>query len=380
MKRLLFIASLAILAMSCEKTIVSNGVLTPIGFSTEVGKQTRAVVQNNTYPPGQPFAVYAYGHQDAGSGDVPTTIMNNVEVSYTAASNDGQTPAKWSATGTTKYYWPNDPRTTINFYAYSPAYITAQNAPVTPNLKNHQKLSFDTNVNNYGISHSEDTGFNLIGYKHDNMYVDFMVADPVIGATFGDQDGRGNNTTTDVVPVSFSHKMTQIVFNVQKNGTYGGITFLLKSIKLANIKNVANVENGNFTNASSGSVTYTVFPALAETEANGAPGLQDNQSVDFPNGLTVNEQANTTAEIIPVTMIPQAFDNNGQKIIVEYTISGTGVASETVVSEIPLTANNSPAWATNRKITYKLLIGLNEILFEPTVQNWDTEESGNLGI
>ncbi len=380
MKRLLIIASLAILAMSCEKTIVSNGVRTPIGFSTEVGKQTRAVVQNNAYPTVQPFAVYAYGHQDAGSGDVVTPIMNNVEVSYTAASNDGQTPAKWSATGTTKYYWPNDPRTTINFYAYSPAYITGQNAQMTQNLKNHQKLSFDTSVNGYGISHSENGGFNLVGYKHDNMYVDFMVATPVIGATFGDQDGNGNSNPDDAVPVSFSHKMTQIVFNVQKNGTYENITFLLKSIKLANIKNVANVENGNFTNASSGSVTYTVFPAVAETDANGAPDLQQNQSVTYPEGLTVGEQANTTDQIIPVTMIPQAFDNNGQKIIVEYTISGTGVASETVVSEITLTANNSPAWATNKKITYKLLIGLNEILFEPTVQNWDTEESGNIDI
>lgn len=379
MKRLLIIASLAILAMSCEKTIVSNGVRTPIGFSTEVGKQTRAVVQNATYPTDQPFAVYAYGHQKIGNNDATTTIMDNVEVSYT----DAQTSVKWSATGTTKYYWPNDPRTTINFYAYSPAYITAQNAPMTQNLKNHQKLSFDTSVNNYGISHSENGGFNLVGYKHDNMYVDFMVATPVIGATFADQDGSGNINPDDAVPVSFSHKMTQIVFNVQKNGAYDGITFLLKSIKLANIKNVANVENGNFTNASSGSVTYTVFPALAETAANGAPGLQDNQSVTFPNGLTVNEQGNNnnnTGQIIPVTMIPQGFDNNGQKIIVEYTISGTGVASETVVSEITLTANNSPAWETNKKITYKLLIGLNEILFEPTVQNWDTEESGNINI
>lgn len=379
MKRLLIIASLAILAMSCEKTIVSNGVRTPIGFSTEVGKQTRAVVQDNAYPTDQPFAVYAYGHQDAGTGDVVTPIMNNVEVSYT----DAQTSAKWSATGTTKYYWPNDPRTTINFYAYSPAYITGQNAPMTQNLKNHQKLSFDTNVNGYGISHSENGGFNLVGYKHDNMYVDFMVAAPVIGATFGDQDGNGNSNPDDAVPVSFSHRMTQIVFNVQTNVDYGNdITFLLKSIKLANIKNVANVENGNFTNASSGSVTYTVFPALAETDANGAPGLQENQSVAFPNGLAVSVQGNNnnTGQIIPVTMIPQAFDNNGQKIIVEYTIAGTGVASETVVSEIPLTANNSPVWATNKKITYKLLIGLNEILFEPTVQNWDTEESGNINI
>ena len=50
MKRLIFIASLAMLAVGCQKTEIQNEVLTPIGFSTEVGKQTRAIVDNPAPP------------------------------------------------------------------------------------------------------------------------------------------------------------------------------------------------------------------------------------------------------------------------------------------------------------------------------------------
>ena len=124
MKRFFIIASMAVLAVGCQKTEIQNEIQTPIGFSTEVGKQTRAIVDGTNYGTTQPFAVYAYGHQ----GDATATVvMNNVEISYTAASGEGTSvvPAKWSATGTTKYYWPNDPNTYINFYAYSPAAMTS---------------------------------------------------------------------------------------------------------------------------------------------------------------------------------------------------------------------------------------------------------------
>ena len=76
MKRLIIVASLAILAVGCQKTFVQNEVQTPIGFSTEVGKQTRAIV--NTYDDAQPFGVFAYGYDNGQPNDVP--VMNNVEV------------------------------------------------------------------------------------------------------------------------------------------------------------------------------------------------------------------------------------------------------------------------------------------------------------
>lgn len=394
MKRLLIIASLAILAMSCEKTIVSNGVRTPIGFSTEVGKQTRAVVQDNTYPTGQPFAVYAYGHQDLGTSEEVTTIMNNVEVGYTAAANNN--PAKWSATGNTKYYWPNDPRTKINFYAYSPALVANPTATA-----NHQKL-------NGTIAHRETAdgnnpeGLSLTGYTHSNMYVDFMVATPVIGATFGDQDGNGNSNPDDAVPVSFAHQMTQVNFTVKlvDQASYPNVDFTINSITLNAIYDQANyISSGqNKWAAGNNKRSYTVFPAVINGD-NAAPIQAAESAVVLHTDTRAATQeasenlAKTSFNTTPVTMIPQTFvasvkDNSGNittlghSFTINYRIQGVGVATETVEKtfDLPVGTTTDYTWTPNKKITYVLTIGLNEILFEPTVQNWDPSVEDNINI
>lgn len=400
MKRLLFIASLAILAMSCEKTIVSNGVLTPIGFSTEVGKQTKAVVQKfgeGSYPTEQPFAVYAYGHHGNNN---PDPIMKNV-----AIVPAGQTPAKWSADGSTKYYWPNDPRTTINFYAYSPATNTTNYDGQT--LTNDQKLHF---IEGGGVSHTENGGLILSGYKHKNMYVDFMVAAPVKGATYGDQDGNDNSTTTSVVPVSFAHQMTQINFKVQlvDQASYPNVDFTINSITLNAIydqadysfsggqnKWIAAKDNNDIYYKRS----YTVFPAVIDTD-NAAPIQAAESAVVLhtdtraANGNDPENPAKTSFNTIPVTMIPQAFvpstkDNNGNitefghSFTINYDINGVGVADENVVKtfDLPVRSNTTDyTWTPNKKITYVLTISLKEILFDPQVQTWDPSVEENFDI
>ena len=233
MKRLLLIASVAILAAGCQKTFVDNEVQTPIGFSTEVGKQTRAIAQSSgtgSYLTSQPFVVYAYGHQ--AETNKTNTIMDNVEIFY-----DNNTDDKWRANDGFTYYWPNDPRTKINFYAYSPSQSTEEYAK-------HQELTGT-------VSHNETAGFTLTGYVHSNMYVDFMVGRPVLEATFADQDGsKGSTANLTSVPVSFNHQMTQIVFNVKTNKAYGAdtpnntnddITFTVETITLNNINNKAPI-------------------------------------------------------------------------------------------------------------------------------------------
>lgn len=404
MKRLLIIASLAILAMSCEKTIVSNGVRTPIGFSTEVGKQTRAVVQDNAYPTDQPFAVYAYGHQDLDTSEEVTTIMNNVEVSYTPADNTN--PAeKWSATGNTKYYWPNDPRTTINFYAYSPALVNPTTATA-----NHQKLN-GTIAHRETADNSGPAGLSLTGYTHSNMYVDFMVARPVKEAKYQDQDGvNGQAQNLTAVPTSFNHQMTQVVFNVKTSEAYSGIIFTVTDITLKNIKDKANYshttltpdyvdQNTSFTQgvwsaqevttgANDAKGTFNIFPAekyVSGQVDNGAPGIDANEVAK-----EVTDQ--TVLATTPVTMIPQdlvatvkdqqsgAVTTAGQSFTITYTISGTGVATETVEKTVDLYSANHTSWGVNQKVTYNVTIGLNEILFNPTVVGWEETSGGDIDI
>ena len=61
----------------------------------------------------------------------------------------------------------------------------------------------------------------------------------------------------------------------------------------------------------------------------------------------------------------------GQSFTINYTISGKGVATETISKTFDfLAAANSPQWIANKKITYTLTIGLNEITFTPSVAAW----------
>jgi len=378
MKRLLIVASVAILAAGCQKTFVQDEVQTPIGFSTEVGKQTRAIVQGTDYPTDQPFAVYAYGHQDAGNGDVATTIMDNVEIFYDDANDD-----KWRANDGLTYYWPNDPRTKINFYAYSPATVTSGSA-----TGNHQKLTVTP-------AHDETSGFTLTDYVHSNMYVDFMVGRPVLRATYADQDGtNGIVENLSSVPVSFNHEMTQIVFNVETSEAYSGVTFTVQSIVLNNIGSKATYTHTGMTpsytdtdskftkgtwSTTTATNTYNVFPASAidADAADGAPTLQTDEVAKVVTNTTV-------LATTPVTMIPQtltastpAVDQtpavSGQSFTITYTIAGTGVATETVVKTLDFKKDAHTAWKQNTKVTYNITIGLKEITFAPTVVGWDSE-------
>ena len=436
MKRLFFVASLAILAAACQKTEIQNEVQTPISFSTETGKQTRAIVDGTDakYPTDQPFGVYAYSYQlttDANGAYTTTRKegsdhqpMNNVEVSN---SN-----SKWAATGDVKYYWPNDPSTRLDFYAYSPV-TGSQNTPSGKTYAPHQTLN--------GLSHSEADGLKLTDYIHSNMYVDFMVATPVIGATYSCQNGDANDPATGDVPLVFGHKMTQVNFTVKLNApvkeavltdeetttattyenTYPNIDFTINSIVLNNIVSQSTYSyKYEFDTGTGADATlawtpaqtpvisaYKVYPAttdVAPTDGEflnsyGAPALTniDASSTDKTeaivvlrtdaNGgkrevggtettLTVNAaNPGVSFNTTPVTMIPQTWSTDApQSVTITYTISGVGVAKETVVKTFSITNTSYPKWDINKKITYTLTIGLNEITFEPSVTNWENNE------
>ena len=381
MKRLILLATaVAVLATSCEKTEIQNEVLSPIGFTSKVNKQTKAIA-GASYLPEQPFGVYAYSKQGTANA---VTVMNNVEISSTSQTVEGQTSYTWKAT-TGTYYWPNDASTVMNFYAYSPCY----NGTYGTNVPNHQKLNgtishtepvTTTTVEGENVTTVTTGGLNIEGYTHTNMYVDFMVADDVIGATYSDQNGSLEGTPA-AVPVKFKHQMTQIVFDVQLNKQYTttvnseeiGAEFTLEEIKLTGINSVANYTNGVLSTTGSTTSEYVVFPAVNVGETNGCPSIataQDNQAATRVSKIANVENSTNTFEIYPVTMLPQELAN--QKIIIKYKIEGEGVATEVVTKEIPLA--NTAAWASNKRITYKLTIGLNEILFNPSVTGWDDED------
>lgn len=425
MKRLIFVASLAILAAACQKTEIQNEVQTPISFSTETGKQTRAITQdseNKTYPTDQPFGVYAYGHQ--GDED-PTLVMDNVEVVY---------GTEWKANTTGNggpYYWPNDPTTTIDFYAFSP-YIqrpagtnpqVSASAEATKNGVAHQVMTVES------LSHTEPVtttittdegeeettttgGLSFAGYVHDNIYVDFMEAIPVKGATYSSPGGTGTSGTGKV-PMTFSHKMTQVVFNVTTDKVYPGVFFTVESIKLKNIKDKASYNTYTgwspaFSNETAHEV-QTVFPAdskngaavvnaFAKDENNDNTTIEDVVVLDYSYTDTEPTECKSMSTT-PVTMIPQnmqqattdyvpgedklSTETTAQMFEIVYSIEGEGVAKETVTKHVPFFAKEATSavdWKSNMKITYTVKIGLNEITFDPSVADWSSTDGNTYYI
>ena len=388
MKRFYFIAAMAIMAAGCQKTEIQNEVQTPIGFSTEVGKQTKAIVtpvDNETqavHPINQPFAVYAYGYQlkknDDGSlsservANSTSNPMKNVEIVYKEGA--------WKAdVSQGAYYWPNDPTTRLDFYAYSP-YIDSPDLTTdkAPSVDDVDKVMTVTS-----LSHSEAGGLVFAGYTHstESMYVDFMEATPVRGATYNHADGNPNGTeTTGTVPMTFNHKMTQIVFNVTTDNPYPGITFTIQSITLNGVANTGAYSNGTWT--ATGSDDFLIFPADSD---NGAvlvnPSSSSNSTVEDVVALKYEANATTVLDGMKttgVTMIPQDLQASTQKFTIVYEVKGKGVATETVTKTVDMYKDGAPAniWASNKKITYKVMIGLKEIKFEPVVANWDSQ-TGN---
>ena len=405
MKRLFIIASLAILAVGCQKTEIQNEVQTPIGFSTETGKLTRAIADGQTtgattggYLLDQPFGVYAYGWQKESDGSQVTDgaagalVMDNLEVTYTPANNQANpaTPAKWAVNSSTKYYWPNDPRTTLNFYAFSP-YIQRPDNTATTEVNEASQAASKADVPDKvmtvtSLTHSEDAGLQFTGYVHSNMYVDFMEATPVLNATYSDSNGTATAASSaGVVPMTFNHKMTQVVFNVNTKEPYPGITFTIQSIELKNVRSQADygqvTENQATVTKWKNQVkeatprVYTIFPATGERE------------------YALSSTGNTTLTTTGVTMIPQDMvkvtgdvvagtdtyksEANSQMFVITYKVEGTGVATETIVKHVPFyaySANSVVNWEMNKKISYTVTIGLNEITFEPSVAEWTPTE------
>ena len=390
MKRILLLASMVVfIAAGCTKTTIQNEFQKTMDFSVQSGKLTRAIVQNGDgVDENQNFGVFAYGYQTIEEGTTPTAdpIMEDVMIKHyagTEASGEtSATPAVWKAAQGV-YFWPNDPRTVINFYAYSPA-SKDKNSTAPRHQQLNGVVSCDVVANN-----NVPDGIAVTGYVHSNMYVDFMVAEPVTGATYTNPNG---GTTGDVdeddygkVPVVFAHKMTQIVFNVKPSQDYQGVTFTVKKITLNNIKNKGDYNNktapGEWTTTTDmNEGGYVIFPAVKFSAAtlDGAPIDADENAIQI-----------TTADDLvtePVTMIPQALvasvvnsegetEVKGQSFTIEYTIAGDNVANETVVKTIEfksVTASSAAIdWAPNKKITYILNIGLHEITFEPEVGVWD---------
>lgn len=335
----------AALLAGCSKTDVIPAESAPqkITFQTV---ETKAA---SNFATDKKFYSYAYflekGKNWSANSSTAEAYISNSLIEYVSAKT------AWKNTATT-YYWPKEG--TLTFFAWTD--YTASPA-----------------VTGCTIDCAKDKGINTSGYSvTSNKNKDLMVAD--IAA-----DQKENTTQYDGwakgVPTIFKHVLSNLVFTVKTDeATTGNVypdgMFKLRSIKLKKVST-----NGDYTQ---GSPTASTAPWSNQ-------GTTDELSTYSGSEVTVTKTAQT---LTPATadyfiVLPQTFTSDTPVIEVVYTITtnytGTEV-TETVTATQSLDKIYTASWENGKKYTLNIILGLNEILWDPDVTDWTTGTTAEFNI
>lgn len=227
------------------------------------------------------------------------------------------------------YYWPKTGQ--LTFYSYS--------------LNTTGTFLTDATVacTNAGIT---VTGYDIV----ENLDVDFMVADQAANQT-------ANVTTyyTSGVPTLFRHRLSNIIFKVQTADDYAGKTFVLESITLNKVAKTAN------------------YTQVAGTPAN------DTWTHTTTTDILFSDDASSfskTTVLTPVAKqsyyIPDTFAEDNETVTIVYNVTtnnGSGFSTE----EVTVTKSLKEifgSWEKGNKYTCTITVSLNEILWDPAVEEW----------
>lgn len=289
-------------------------------------------------------------------------------ISGAKISNNERTGNKWKCEDKS-YYWPKDGGS-LTFFAYS---LNKGNLDFeTVNVEGHDaKRSTVVCQSNTGI-------FAHIDLSVDKN-VDFLVADPAKDKQSNVDKGKH---FVDGVPTLFRHKLSYIIFNVKTDNAYSdaGKTLTLKSIKFNNVSYEGHYRD----------IASTTSPAISAGFTSGAKGAVNytSGSTESPFSQKITSTNSGISSIDNSLYIPQTFEQGSNAYIeVKYTITTTVAfttpegqpSTKEVVEEVTKNIFLNPAtgtpmfdkWEMGKKYTINLTFTLDEILWDPAVQDWD---------
>lgn len=362
MKKSLF-AVLAVVAIaSCAKNeVVKVEDNNQITFQTVVGPNTKAMINGATYGTEAPsFGTVAFYNK---SGETfPTGAQTYIPLSKVKWDD---TNKRWTTDAA--YYWPKGGGT-LSFFSYSP--YTYQETggtaiPVTvPDLTE---------------------GLVFADYDVDaHQLTDLMVAEVVTGKTANDKEYAYGAGSYNGVPTVFRHKLAQVAGFVLKTDrdydatgdTAGDIKFTMNKIEFLGI-----AHKGTYT----GKITEADTDGWVEAATSVKNYEWDEADHVFSTtaGITIatNETTKPTIANNYLLVLPQTFEDGKEKIRVTYTVStynGTAWVDDVVVRTVDLydIHSDNHKWEMNKKITYTLTFGLEQIYWSPSVVDWDTTGYG----
>ena len=337
MKKILF-SMLAVAAIaSCAKTeptyveVDSEIKLNPVTTVATKANQLTAIT-GTQYPVAEAFDVYAYWINEAGvkSADYLTDETSGVEF-----VNKG---AYWG--GTTTYYWPKNG--SLRFAAYSPSSLDMLHdyAADTYRLDNHVYPAADVTVD--AANYTAKT-YDILVAKTSEPYT--------------------AETGASKVSVKFEHALAWVTFKLQSTEVADGAFTVEKVVVndaakkgtlVANMaketKTWSDLDNKSAIDVFGGS--YTVTPTATVKE-------------NVANGLLVLPQTPTTVTVYYTQNELSHTDAAGNKVVDSPALPGQ-------VITVPLVLDNADdIWEPGKHYTYTVLFDLDEILINPTVEDWE---------
>lgn len=322
----IFYSFLAIAALaSCAKTEVAyvedNSEIKLAPVTTHVTKTAQyGAVEGTTYNPNEHFTVIGYWNAE-GAG---STFENGT--TYLDAVDFAKKGEYWAGS-TGSYYWPKNG--SLRFATYSPTEIKGGNMTHT--------LATDTWVAE-GYEQSSNTA----------ETVDFMVAQTPPSYTA--------QTATEKVSVVFEHALSWISFKVKAQDQAAVEAFKVNGITVDNVYTKGTMVAKY--PAKDWKVDDTTTPA-DYTVSEDVGGLTTEAVEVVNNGVLVIPQATTT---VTVTFTQNTLkDENGRLIEQSLTIP------------LILDGQDTP-WEAGKHYIYTLIFGLDEILINPSVVDWEVVE------
>lgn len=358
MKKYFFILAAAAALAACAKnevTPVLSNENTEIAYN--VAPKTKATTD---FDPNNVFASWAYylpnnKNWDANLTEAQPYIVNS-EISH-------QEDNTWKETGKS-YYWPKGGK--LTFFAYS---LNKKNLALTPgNSLNHVAIAKEADC--YGITALIDLD--------ENPNTDFLVAD-IAKDQFQNTDKAHFRVG---VPTLFKHKFSRVQFQVKKSADYAGKEFKLNSIKfnkLSHAANYAQSQDADKTGTKDGvNEEYILASGTRTTQIYTETALAIT-STDY---VAVPEANEKRYIYIPQDFIGVTDANAIATIVVNYTVTTT-VGANKVDDVCTATINVKDyfdSWEMGKKYIFKLDFTLDEIKWDPAVENWVDVNSSDITI
>ncbi len=356
MKKYIFFFAAAAALVACSKNEVTpafSNENTEIAYN--VAPKTKALTGTQSdFDHGNVFTSYAYYLAPGKTWD------NDFEESkpYIEASEISYVGDLWKNQHKT-YYWPKDGGS-LTFFSYS---------------LNKGNMDFSDGQSGMGVSVTKGNDGSFTGGVNGAFdiqrlkNVDFLVADVA-----KDQTQNVATYAHQGVPTLFRHKLSMVQFTAKLQEHYDSKTFTVNNIQFLKLDHYAS---------------YSQFPEKWST----LPANAIDQQYAVNAKQVINE--NTRDVITPVInneegvkqdegqyiYLPHVFGDDDY-LQIDYTVTtlvGTKSVVENCTEKIQVN-KIFKQWEIGKKYVFDITFSLNEIHWDPAVEDWTTETAGSITI